>query len=64
MGEELQEVRVTCNEQNVLETVVKGTQSHCVSSNTGKDLFLLHHILLAALDVLLCHKSTATKDYK
>lgn len=29
----LQEVRVTCNEQDVLETGVDGTESRCVSSN-------------------------------
>lgn len=34
VGEELQEVRVTCNEQDVWETVVEVTEAQCVSSNT------------------------------
>lgn len=45
-GEEgggLQEVRVTCNEPDVLETVVEETESRCVS-----DCFTAMHVLRAA----------------
>lgn len=64
VGEELQEVRVTCNEQDVLETAVQGAERRFVPSNSGNELFSLHRILLLASNIFLSHKSIEINDYK
>lgn len=45
--EELQQVRVTCNEQDVLEMAAEGTESQCVSTVC----FLLHCIVFPAPNI-------------